>query len=72
MFVILIDLVAEERGKLVRWFGIDRNKRSGGGDFRMEPDIPEYGFKYHMNDINAQIGAPRRRRRAQFVGAQFV
>ena len=60
-----------ERGKLVRWFGIDRNKRSGGGDFRMEPDIPEYGFKYHMNDINAQIGAPRRRRRAQLVGAQF-
>ena len=67
-----------ERGKLVRWFGIDRNKRSGGGDFRMEPDIPEFGFKYHMNDINAQIGAPRRRRRraqlvgAQFCGAQFV
>ena len=30
-----------ERGKLIRWFGIDRNKRSGSGDFRMEPDIPE-------------------------------
>ena len=46
-----------ERGKLLRWFGIDRNKRSGGGfDFRMEPDIPEYGFKFHMNDLNAQIG----------------
>ena len=45
-----------ERGKLVRWFGIDRNKRSGSGDFRMEPDIAEYGFKFHMNDLNAQIG----------------
>ena len=40
----------------MRWFGIDRNKRSGSGDFRMEPDIPEYGFKFHMNDMNATIG----------------
>ena len=45
-----------ERGKLVRWFGIDRNKRSGSGDFRMEPDIPEWGFKFHMNDVNATVG----------------
>lgn len=45
-----------ERAKLVRWFGIDRNKRSGSGDFRMEPDIPEWGFKFHMNDLNASIG----------------
>ena len=45
-----------ERGKLLRWFGIDRNKRSGSGDFRMEPDVPEYGFKFHMNDLNATIG----------------
>ena len=45
-----------ERGKLVRWFGIDRNKRSGAGDFRMEADIPEYGFKFHMNDVNAAVG----------------
>ena len=45
-----------ERGRLVRWFGIDRNKRSGAGDFRMEPDIPEHGFKFHMNDLNATIG----------------
>jgi dTDP-glucose 4,6-dehydratase len=45
-----------ERGKLMRWFGIDRNKRSGSGDFRMEPDVPEYGFKFHMNDLNATVG----------------
>ena len=45
-----------ERGKLIRWFGIDRNKRSGSGDFRMEPDIPEWGYKFHMNDVNATIG----------------
>lgn len=45
-----------ERAKLIRWFGIDREKRSGSGDFRMEPDIPEYGFKFHMNDVNARVG----------------
>lgn len=22
----------------------------------MEPDIAEWGFKFHMNDLNAQIG----------------
>lgn len=45
-----------ERAKLLRWFGIDREKRSGNGDFRMEPDIAEYGFKFHMNDVNARVG----------------
>lgn len=28
----------------------------GGGDFRMEPDIPEWGYKFHMNDVNAVVG----------------
>jgi dTDP-4-amino-4,6-dideoxygalactose transaminase len=42
------------RGKLLRWYGIDReNNRK---DFRCEADIPEWGFKFHMNDINASIG----------------
>ena len=46
-----------KRAKLLRWFGIDRDKRSlPGKDFRLEPDIPEYGYKFHMNDINATIG----------------
>lgn len=46
-----------ERAKLLRWFGIDREKRSlPGKDFRLENDIVEYGYKYHMNDINASIG----------------
>ena len=44
-----------DRAILLRWFGIDREKRSGG-DFRMELDVKECGFKYHMNDINASIG----------------
>lgn len=46
-----------KRAKLMRWYGIDREKRSlPGKDFRLESDIPEYGYKFHMNDINATIG----------------
>lgn len=44
-----------DRCKLLRWYGIDRDKRSGG-DFRLEPDIEEWGYKFHMNDISATIG----------------
>lgn len=46
-----------EKAKLLRWFGIDRNKRNyNRTDFRLENDIEEYGYKFHMNDINATIG----------------
>jgi len=46
-----------DRCKLLRWFGIDREKRNyKRKDFRLENDIVEYGYKYHMNDINATIG----------------
>ena len=42
------------RAKLLRWFGIDRE--SNRKDFRCEANIEEWGFKFHMNDINATIG----------------
>lgn len=46
-----------ERCRLLRWFGIDRSKRNyNRKDFRMENDIMEWGYKFHMNDINATIG----------------
>jgi len=46
-----------ERAKLIRWFGIDRDKRNyNRKDFRLENDIAEWGYKFHMNDINATIG----------------
>lgn len=46
-----------ERSKLLRWYGIDRNKRNyNGKDLRLENDIIEYGYKFHMNDMNATIG----------------
>lgn len=42
------------RARLLRWYGIDRD--SDRKDFRCEADIPEWGFKFHMNDVNAAIG----------------
>ena len=45
------------RCKLLRWFGINRDKRNyKGKDFRLENDITEWGYKAHMNDVNATIG----------------
>ena len=43
-----------KRGKLLRWYGIDRD--SNRKDFRCEANIEEYGFKFHMNDVNATVG----------------
>jgi len=46
-----------ERARLLRWFGIDREKRNyKGKDFRLESDVKDWGYKFHMNDINATIG----------------
>ena len=42
------------RARLLRWYGIDRD--SDRKDFRCEADIEEWGFKFHMNDVNACIG----------------
>lgn len=44
-----------DRGKKLRWFGIDRDDKSRS-DFRCEVDIEEAGYKYHMNDVAATIG----------------
>jgi len=55
--IILPDEKLYERAKLIRWFGIDRDKRNyNRKDFRLENDISEWGYKFHMNDINATIG----------------
>ena len=42
------------RGRLLRWYGIDRTAK--GKDLRCEADIPEFGYKFHMNDVAAVIG----------------
>lgn len=38
------------RARLKRWFGLDKTKP------RLENDITEPGFKYHMNNVNATVG----------------
>jgi len=43
-----------ERGRLLRWYGIDRSQKRR--DYRCEEDIAEYGYKFHMNDVTASIG----------------
>jgi perosamine synthetase len=43
-----------ERGRLLRWYGIDRREKRK--DLRCEADIMEFGYKFHMNDVAATIG----------------
>jgi len=54
MLTIPKDTDFEKRARLIRWYGIDRE--SNRKDFRCEEDIPEWGYKFHMNDVNASIG----------------
>lgn len=41
------------KGKRIRWFGIDREKKYNG---TWENDIKEVGYKYQMTDIAATLG----------------
>ena len=42
------------RGRALRWFGI--NRELGSLDSRINEDIFEWGYKFHMNDVAATIG----------------
>lgn len=56
-FITLPTAELYDRCKLLRWYGINRDKRNyKGKDFRLENDIMEYGYKFHMNDVNATLG----------------
>ena len=52
--LIVRDSEDYKRGKLLRWYGIDRETERK--DFRCEEDIVEWGYKFHMNDVTAVIG----------------
>lgn len=39
-----------DRARKMRWFGLDKKVA------RLESDITEAGYKYHMNNVNATIG----------------
>ena len=43
-----------KRAKVLRWYGIDRDNNKK--DFRCEADVEEWGYKFHMNDVNASVG----------------
>lgn len=46
----ILDKTLYEKGKLIRWFGLDKKLT------RMDNDITIQGYKYHMNNVNATIG----------------
>jgi dTDP-4-amino-4,6-dideoxygalactose transaminase len=48
------DTETYKRGKLLRWYGIDREGERK--DFRCEEDVKDWGYKFHMNDVTATIG----------------
>ena len=50
-----------ERGRLLRWYGLDRDERRRKGIDDDGSDIVEAGFKYHMNDVTAAIGVEQLR-----------
>lgn len=68
-----------ERGKLLRWYGMNREK---GRELRCEDNVPEAGWKYHMNDVAASIGIAnlvntdvvieRHKKNAQFYDERFL
>ena len=60
--IVLSNVEEYERAKRLRWFGIDRDRRSEM-NFNFSPsnravcmDMDEPGFKTHMNDIQATMG----------------
>jgi len=52
--MVIKDKKLYDRAKLLRWYGIDRDNPKTA--MRCEDNIPEVGFKFHMNDVNATIG----------------
>jgi dTDP-4-amino-4,6-dideoxygalactose transaminase len=55
------------RGKLLRWYGIDRE--GDRKDFRCEADVEEWGFKFHMNDVSATVGIENLKDADKIIGA---
>ena len=48
--LVLKSLSDYNRAKKLRWFGLDKTIP------RLQNDIKEGGYKYHMNDVNATFG----------------
>jgi len=54
-----------ERVRRLRWFGLDRAVKGIG---RWEQDIPESGYKFHMNNLNAVIGLEQMKTISSLIG----
>lgn len=54
-----------DKGRFKRWFGLDKSKP------RLENDITEAGFKYHMNNVNATVGLVQMRHVRDIVAAHI-
>jgi perosamine synthetase len=67
---LLVTRTAEdcERGRLLRWYGIDRD--ADGEDSRTGVDIADWGYKFHMNDVAATIGLAQLRHLPSVLGRQ--
>ena len=52
-----------EKAKLIRWFGLDKNKT------RLKNNISLQGYKYHMNNINATVGSVQLKYFDKILGA---
>ena len=48
----------DARLRRLRWLGIDKDtfRRTTTSSYDWDYDVPEVGFKYHMNDVEAAIG----------------
>lgn len=64
--LIVDDPEAYQKGKLLRWYGIDRE--GPRTDFRCEEDIKDWGYKFHMNDVTATIGLVSLKHLGRIVG----
>ncbi|MDR2003400.1 MAG: DegT/DnrJ/EryC1/StrS family aminotransferase [Prevotella sp.] len=64
-FLCVRDRAAYDRGRLKRWFGLDKTKP------RLENDITTPGYKYHMNNVNAAIGLVQMRHIEEVI-ARYV
>ena len=56
-----------KRGKLLRCFGIDRERKRK--DFRCEEDAEEHGYKFHINDVCAAVGVAQPKHIDPILGA---
>lgn len=44
---------ANKFARMTRWFGLDRDNNQ---DFRSNQNVKNWGYKFHMNDMNATVG----------------